>query len=54
MSGNRVLLTYYSSNLADKIHEGREGVQYLDYKVLTDILKDTEPGLFNIINVGKT
>ncbi len=37
---------YYSSNLANKIHEGCEGVQYLDYKVLADILKDTEPGLF--------
>ena len=29
---------YYSSNLADKIHEGREGVQYLDFKVLAEIL----------------
>ncbi len=37
---------YYSSNLADKIHEGREGVQYLDFKVLAEILKETEPQLF--------
>ncbi len=37
---------YYSSKLADKIHEGREGIQYLDYKVLGDIIKETEPQLF--------
>jgi hypothetical protein len=37
---------YYSSNLANKIHEGKEGIQYLDYKVLVEILKDTEPQLF--------
>ena len=37
---------YYSSNLSNKIHEGREDIQYLDYKVLGDILKETEPQLF--------
>lgn len=37
---------YYSSKLADKIHYGTEGVQYLDYKVLAQILKETEPELF--------
>ena len=37
---------YYSSKLADKIHNGTEGVQYLDYKVLAQILKETEPELF--------
>ena len=36
---------YYSSKLAGKIHEGRYGVQYLDYKVLADILEETEPEL---------
>lgn len=36
---------YYSSKLAEKIHEGRYGVQYLDYKVLADILEETEPEL---------
>ena len=40
------MAVYYSSNLANKIHEGREGIQYLDYKVLGEILKETEPELF--------
>lgn len=29
---------YYSSKLADYIHEGKFDIQYLDYKVLTDYL----------------
>lgn len=33
---------YYRSRLADKIHQGKEGIQYLDYKVLVQILVDTE------------
>ena len=37
---------YYHSKLADKIHQGMEGVQYLDYKVLAQILAETEPDLF--------
>ena len=37
---------YYRSKLADKIHQGTEGIQYLDYKVLADILRDTETELF--------
>lgn len=37
---------YYHSRLAEKIHQGAEGVQYLDYKVLADILLDTEAELF--------
>lgn len=37
---------YYHSRLAEKIHQGVEGVQYLDYKVLADILQDTESDLF--------
>lgn len=37
---------YYGSKLAEKIQEGREGIQYLDYKVLADILKETEQELF--------
>ena len=36
---------YYNSELADKIHEGKYGVQYLDYKVLAEILEQTEPNL---------
>lgn len=37
---------YYHSTLADKIHQGVEGVQYLDYKVLVRILCETEEELF--------
>lgn len=29
---------YYHSKLADKIYRGVEGIQYLDYKVLVQIL----------------
>lgn len=36
---------YYNSVLADKIHQGVEGVQYLDYKVLVQILCETEKEL---------
>ena len=39
--------TYYNSELADKIHEGKYGVQYLDHKVLADILEQTEPNLLH-------
>lgn len=39
---------YYSSELSEKIHEGRYGIQYLDYKVLAEILDKTEPGLFSV------
>ena len=37
---------YYHSKLADKIHQGKEGIQYLDYTVLAQILRDTEGELF--------
>ena len=37
---------YYNSHLAEKIYQGKEGVQYLDYKVLAEILQNTEPELF--------
>lgn len=37
---------YYHSALADKIHSGIEGVQYLDFKVLVQILCETEGKLF--------
>lgn len=37
---------YYGSKLTEKIQERREGIQYLDYKVLADILKETEQELF--------
>ena len=37
---------YYNSKLADMIHNGEYGVQYLDYKVLVQLLCETEPELF--------
>lgn len=36
---------YYSSDLADKIHEGKYGIQYLDYKVLVELLEQYESDL---------
>lgn len=36
---------YYCSKLADKIHQGVEGIQYLDYKILVQILCETEKEL---------
>ncbi|MBQ6504921.1 MAG: hypothetical protein IJI57_13520 [Flexilinea sp.] len=37
---------YYQSKLSDKISRGLYGIQYLDYRVLAQILLDTEPELF--------
>ena len=37
---------YYHSKLAQKIYDGLYDIQYLDYKVLVEILLDTEPELF--------
>lgn len=37
---------YYHSVLAGKIRKGVEGIQYLDYKVLVQILCETEQELF--------
>lgn len=38
---------YYSSNLSNKIYNGDNDIQYLDYKVLVEILKETEPDIFS-------
>ena len=46
LSLEKAMDIYFRSKLADKIHRGMEGVQYLDHKVLAQILRDTEPGLF--------
>ncbi len=43
---------YYSSKLAEKIYLGVEGVQYLDYRVLAEILKETEPELLQMKELG--
>lgn len=45
MDYQKAMDVYYRSKLAEKIHEGKYGVQYLDYKVLADILIETEPDL---------
>ena len=46
ISYEKSLEIYYRSKLSKKIEEGRQGIQYLDYKVLVSILKETEPELF--------
>ena len=35
---------YYNSKLADMIAKGTENIQYLDYKVLSQIIRETEIG----------
>ncbi len=40
---------YYRSKLSNKIHNGTEGIQYLDYQVLVDILCETEKELLQTI-----
>ena len=47
ISLDRAMDIYYRSKLAEKIHQGIEGVQYLDYKVLAQIMLETEPDLFS-------
>ena len=46
ISLERAMQLYYNSKLADKIHRGEYGVQYLDYKVLVQSLNKTELELF--------
>ena len=41
---------YYHSMLSDKIYQGVEGMQYLDHKVLVQILCETEKELFTRFN----
>ncbi len=45
-SFEKAMDVYYNSKLSDKIHLGKEGIQYLDYKVLVQILLETEKELF--------
>ena len=42
----KAMSIYYRSRLADKVHRGVEGIQYLDHKVLVQILYETEKELF--------
>lgn len=50
LSFERAMDIYYSSKLSDKIYVGKEGIQYLDYKVLVQILMETEGELFEASN----
>ena len=36
---------YYTIKLSDKIYLGKDGIQYLDYKVLVQIFLETEKEL---------
>ena len=45
-SREQAMDSYYHSKLAQKIYDGLYDIQYLDYKVLVEILLDTEPELF--------
>lgn len=46
LSLRRAMDIYYHSSLAQNIHDGLHDVQYLDYKVLAQVLQETEPELF--------
>ena len=46
-SYERAMDLYYNSKLSDKIHLGKNGIQYLDYKVLVQILLETEKDLLD-------
>lgn len=37
---------YYHSRMAELISEGKYGIQYLDYKVLVEMMLKSEPALF--------
>ncbi|MBR0378058.1 MAG: hypothetical protein IJI04_06530 [Lachnospiraceae bacterium] len=49
ISLEKAMNIYYSSKLANRIHQGEYGIQYLDYKVLVQILCETEPDLVRIV-----
>ena len=46
VSYEKAMDIYYNGKLSDKIYIGKEGIQYLDYKVLVQILFETEQELF--------
>ncbi|MCM1256829.1 MAG: hypothetical protein NC307_03145 [Roseburia sp.] len=46
ISYEKAMDIYYNSKLSDKIYIGKEGIQYLDYKVLVQILMENEKELF--------
>ena len=46
ISYEKAMDIYYKSKLATKIYNGSFDIQYLDYRVLTQMLMDTEKELF--------
>ena len=42
VSLEKAMDAYYGSELADMIHQGMEGIQYLDYRVLAQVLEEME------------
>lgn len=46
-SYEKAMDVYYSSKLSDKIYLGKNGIQYLVYKVLVQILLETEKELLD-------
>ena len=52
ISFEEAMKAYYNSRLADKIHHGVEGVQYLDHKVLAQILEETEPDILRKVKIS--
>lgn len=46
-SYEKAMDVYYNSKLSDKIYLGKDGIQYLDYKVLVQILLETEKELLD-------
>ncbi len=48
ISLEKAMKIYYDSDLADKIHRGVEGIQYLDYKVLTQVLDEMEKESYSV------
>lgn len=45
ISLEKAMNIYYNSKLANRIHRGEYGIQYLDYKVLVQLLCETESEL---------
>lgn len=46
LSLEQAMDVYYSSNLSEKINDGKNDIQYLDYRNLVRILIETESELF--------
>ena len=47
VSYEKAMDIYYNSRLSDRIYLGKDGIQYLDYKVLVQILLETEKELLD-------